>query len=122
MIVKIQEATKLATVANSICSCLAFDEAKLKWELGFFFANYINKYLGMKLDPATANAVNQDFKSLCAELAARPRVLTHRDYHTRNLMVHDGKLYIIDQQDARMGPASYDLASLLSDPYAGLDQ
>jgi aminoglycoside/choline kinase family phosphotransferase len=122
MIVTIQEATKLASMAGSICSCLAFDEAKLKWELGFFFANYVNKYLGLKLDPATANAVNQDFKALCSELAARPRLLTHRDYHTRNLMMHNGEIYIIDQQDARMGPASYDVASLLSDPYAALDQ
>ncbi|MBI3653657.1 MAG: phosphotransferase [Acidobacteria bacterium] len=121
MIVKLQEATKLATVAHSICSRLAFDEAKLKWELGFFFANYINKYLGLKLDPTTANAINQDFKALCAELAARPRVLTHRDYHTRNLMMKDGEIYIIDQQDARLGPTSYDVASLLSDPYAALE-
>jgi N-acetylmuramate 1-kinase len=121
MIIKIQEATHLATVADSICSCLAFDAAKLKWELGFFFANYINKYLGLKLDPATANAINQDFKSLCSELAARPRVLTHRDYHARNLMMHNDEMFIIDQQDARMGPASYDLASLLRDPYAAID-
>jgi N-acetylmuramate 1-kinase len=121
MIVKIQEATKQATGANSICSALAFDEAKLKWELGFFFANYINKYLGLKLDAATANAVNQDFKALCSELAGRPRVLTHRDYHARNLMMHIDQLYIIDQQDARMGPASYDVASLLRDPYAAID-
>ena len=121
MIVKIQEATKLAAVGDSICSCLAFDEAKLKWELGFFFANYINKYLRLKLDPATANAISQDFKSLCSELAARPRVLTHRDYHARNLMMYNDEMFIIDQQDARMGPASYDLASLLSDPYAAID-
>jgi aminoglycoside/choline kinase family phosphotransferase len=122
LIVRLQEATKLASVADSICSRLAFDEAKLKWELGFFFANYVNKYLGVKLDPATANAINQEFKALCSELSARPRVLTHRDYHTRNLMMKDGEIYIIDQQDARMGPASYDVASLLSDPYAALDQ
>jgi aminoglycoside/choline kinase family phosphotransferase len=121
MIVKIQEATKLATVANSICSCLAFDAAKLKWELGFFFANYINKYLGLKLDPTTANAINQDFKTLCSELAARPRVLTHRDYHARNLMMYKDEMFIIDQQDARMGTASYDVASLLRDPYAAID-
>jgi N-acetylmuramate 1-kinase len=121
MIIKIQEATHLATVADCICSCLAFDAAKLKWELGFFFANYINKYLGLKLDPATANAVNQDFKALCSELAARPRVLTHRDYHARNLMMHNDEMFIIDQQDARMGPSSYDLASLLRDPYAAID-
>jgi aminoglycoside/choline kinase family phosphotransferase len=122
LVVRIQDATEQALAADSICSHLAFDEAKLRWELGFFFANYFNKYLQVKLEPATANAVQQDFKMLCSELAARPRVLTHRDYHARNLMMHRGEMFIIDHQDARMGPASYDVASLLSDPYTKLSR
>lgn len=121
LIVRIQEATEPAIRADSICSHLAFDEAKLRWELAFFFANYFNKYLHVKLDPATANAVQQDFKALCAELGARPRLLAHRDYHARNLMMRSGEMFIIDHQDARLGPASYDLASLLGDPYTTLD-
>lgn len=121
MIARIQEATKMAVEADSICSRLAFDEAKLRWELGFFFANYFNRYLHLRLDPATSNAVQADFKALCAELSARPRVLAHRDYHARNLMIHEGEMFIIDHQDARMGPASYDVASLISDPYTVLD-
>jgi N-acetylmuramate 1-kinase len=121
LIVDIQSATKLALEADSICAHMAFDEAKLRWELGFFFANFINRYLKLKLDPVTANAVQTDFKALCGELAARPRVLVHRDYHARNLMMHDERMFIIDHQDARMGPASYDVASLISDPYATLD-
>lgn len=120
--VRIQDATELALGADSICSQLAFDEAKLRWELGFFFANYFNRYLHLRLDPATSNAVQADFKVLCSELAARPRVLTHRDYHARNLMMHHGEMFIIDHQDARMGPVSYDLASLLSDPYTALPE
>jgi aminoglycoside/choline kinase family phosphotransferase len=35
-------------------------------------------------------------------------------------MLHDGSLYIIDFQDARMGPDTYDLASLLRDSYVDL--
>lgn len=119
-VVRIQDATELALGADSICSHLAFDEAKLRWELGFFFANYFNRYLHQRLDPATSTAVHSDFKAICSELAGRPRVLTHRDYHARNLMMHRGKMFIIDHQDARMGPASYDVASLLSDPYTSL--
>ena len=120
--VKIQDATELALEADSICSHLAFDEGKLRWELGFFFANYFNRYLHLRLDPAASNAVHADFKALCSELAARPRVLAHRDYHARNLMMHQGKMFIIDYQDARMGPASYDVASLLHDPYTALSE
>ena len=47
-------------------------------------------------------------------------MLCHRDYHSRNLMLHDGSLYIIDFQDARMGPDTYDLASLLRDSYVDI--
>ncbi len=47
-------------------------------------------------------------------------MLCHRDYHSRNLMLHEGSLYIIDFQDARMGPDTYDLASLLRDSYVDL--
>jgi aminoglycoside/choline kinase family phosphotransferase len=46
--------------------------------------------------------------------------LCHRDYHSRNLMLHRGSLYIIDFQDARMGPDTYDLVSLLRDSYVDL--
>jgi aminoglycoside/choline kinase family phosphotransferase len=120
LIVDIQATTEPALKADTICARMCFDEAKLRWELGFFFANYFNRYLRMKLDPATAGGVQEDFRALCGELAARPRVLTHRDYHARNLMMHDGRMFIIDHQDARMGPASYDVASLLSDPYTTL--
>jgi N-acetylmuramate 1-kinase len=49
------------------------------------------------------------------ELAAYPRFLCHRDYHVRNLMLKNEELFIIDFQDARQGPASYDLVSLLRD-------
>ena len=49
-------------------------------------------------------------------------MLCHRDYHSRNLMLHDGQLYIIDFQDARMGPDTYDLVSLLRDSYVDLPE
>ena len=49
-------------------------------------------------------------------------MLCHRDYHSRNLMLHDDRLYIIDFQDARMGPDTYDLVSLLRDSYVDLPE
>ena len=44
----------------------------------------------------------------------------HRDYHSRNIMVKDDRLALIDFQDARLGPASYDLVSLCFDSYVPL--
>ncbi|MFV0438482.1 MAG: aminoglycoside phosphotransferase family protein [Desulfopila sp.] len=46
----------------------------------------------------------------------------HRDFQSRNIMVKDGQVRIIDYQGGRLGPLAYDLASLLLDPYAGLPQ
>jgi hypothetical protein len=120
-IIRIQEVTRLAIESDSICRHLAFDEAKLRWELGFFFAHYFNRYLKVKLDQARSNAAQEDFRAICAELSSRKRVLTHRDYHARNLMLDGASMFIIDHQDARLGPESYDLASLLADPYTSLD-
>ena len=101
---------------------IAFDVAKLTWELDFFAKNFLGGYRGITLDAATRQALSEEFSSIVEELAAEPRVLCHRDYHSRNLMLHQGSLYIIDFQDARMGPDTYDLVSLLRDSYVDLPE
>jgi N-acetylmuramate 1-kinase len=72
------------------------------------------------LTDAERTALREEFAAIVQELASEPRVLCHRDYHSRNLMLHDESLYIIDFQDARMGPDTYDLVSLLRDSYVDL--
>ena len=72
------------------------------------------------LSEAERRAIAEEWKAIAEELASEPRVLCHRDYHSRNLMLHDGTLHVIDFQDARMGPDTYDLASLLRDSYVDL--
>ena len=47
----------------------------------------------------------------------QPTVIVHRDYHSRNLMIHNSQMGIIDYQDAVIGPITYDLVSLLKDCY-----
>lgn len=46
----------------------------------------------------------------------------HRDFQSRNIMVQHGRVRFIDFQGGRLGPAAYDLASLLIDPYAALPE
>src|SRR5262250_2486929 len=59
-------------------------------------------------DARGAEAIKVDLQAIAAELAARPRSLTHRDYHGMNLMVDAwGALRIIDHQDARIEPTTY---------------
>ena len=96
---------------------IAFDVEKLTWELQFFTKHFLEAYRGAVLSPGERSGLEQEFASIAAELAAEPRVLCHRDYHSRNLMLHNDRLYVIDFQDARMGPDTYDLVSLLRDSY-----
>ncbi|MEW6323490.1 MAG: phosphotransferase [Acidobacteriota bacterium] len=99
---------------------IAFDVEKLTWELEFFVKHFLIAYRGAAPDAAVREALREEWAAIAGELAAEPRVLCHRDYHSRNLMLHNGALVIIDFQDARMGPDTYDLASLLRDSYVDL--
>src|SRR5205823_5946479 len=98
----------------------AFDIEKLTWELEFFVKHFIEGYRGIALMAADRDALKEEWSSIVNELASEPRVLCHRDYHSRNLMLSEDSLYIIDFQDARLGPDTYDLASLLRDSYVDI--
>jgi aminoglycoside/choline kinase family phosphotransferase len=101
---------------------VAFDVAKLTWEMEFFVKHFVEAYRGAAIPPAARAAISEEWVPLVHELASEPRVLCHRDYHSRNLMLHEGQLFIIDFQDARMGPDTYDLASLLRDSYVDISE
>ena len=101
---------------------IAFDVEKLTWELEFFTKHFLEGYRGVVIAPAARAALRREFAAIVEDLAAEQRVLCHRDYHSRNLMVYEGRLYIIDFQDARMGPDTYDLVSLLRDSYMDLPE
>jgi aminoglycoside/choline kinase family phosphotransferase len=101
---------------------IAFDVEKLTWELNFFVRHFVEGYRASPLADAERVRLDVEFAEIVRELAAEPRVLCHRDYHSRNLMLHDGSLYIIDFQDARMGPDTYDLVSLLRDSYLDIPE
>jgi aminoglycoside/choline kinase family phosphotransferase len=107
---------------RAVCFQIAFDFEKLAWELHFFWKNFLEGYRGCDLSVEDRVSIAEGFHRLCAEIASWPRVLTHRDLHSRNLMWHQEELYWIDFQDARMGPATYDLASLLRDSYVDLPE
>ncbi len=90
-----------------------FDSEQLIKEFGLFEDWYLKKHLqlsGVKLDNV--------FSYLHDACINQPYVLTHRDYHSRNLMVLDNQdIGILDHQDLMLGPISYDLVSLLKDCY-----
>ena len=101
---------------------LAFDVEKLMFELRFFAEHFLEGWRQARLTAADRETLEREFLAVATELAAEPRVVCHRDYHSRNLMVLRDALYLIDYQDARMGPDTYDLASLLRDSYVDLPE
>ena len=99
----------------------AFDFEKLQFELLFFHEHFVEGLLKKSLFTTHDLAcLLEDYAALASWLAAKSKYLTHRDYHSRNILVDKGRWSIIDFQDARIGPASYDLVSLALDPYVGL--
>lgn len=96
---------------------LAFDTEKLLWELNFFREHFMGGLKRIQLSDDESAQIQEQFLLLARELSERPRVFCHRDFHSRNLMIHGEHLYVIDFQDARLGPVTYDLASLCYDSY-----
>jgi aminoglycoside/choline kinase family phosphotransferase len=99
---------------------LAFDTEKLLWELNFFKQHTLLSYFKINLSGEAEKILNRFFLTLAQFLSSQPRYFTHRDYHSRNLIVQDEKIRVIDFQDARMGPCQYDLVSLVHDAYVTL--
>ncbi len=99
---------------------LSFDFKKLYWEVGYTVEHFYEKYLDRKFKFKDKKVIEKGFQSICQTLADEPRVFCHRDFHSRNIMVMSENVErwsMIDFQDARMGPAQYDLVSLLRDSY-----
>ena len=88
-------------------------------ESGYFWESCCRDLL--ELDKP--DGLDEEFRSL-AELAGREPggFFLHRDFQSRNLLVQEGRLRVLDFQGGRLGPLGYDLASLLNDPYVCLPE
>ena len=129
ILLRIQWDGTKALDGNAFPARLFFDVRKFAEEIDFFFEHAVREYGGIALSEAEERAIEDQFLPLLEELAALPRVLSHRDYHSRNVMVLAGggsgerpELRVLDFQDARMGNVFYDLCSLVRDSYVTLPE
>ena len=99
-----------------------YDETLLLRELNLFPDWYIAKHLGKALSDQQTVMLSTIFARILANNLAQPKVLVHRDYHSRNLMVTTPNPGILDFQDAVVGPVTYDLVSLFKDAYIYWDE
>lgn len=100
-----------------------FDYEKLYSEIELSFKHFIFGLLNVNNSDERNFVLEKCFRQICKELEGYPnKVLCHRDYHSRNIMIKNGELVVIDFQDARIGAPFYDLVSLLEDCYYSIDE
>ncbi len=116
---------QLQTVASyriSECPMLQeriFNYAHLRWETGYFMEQFIK---GIKKIHNSDPEISTEFHRLANNVAAFPKTLLHRDFQSQNIMLTKGNIpRLIDYQGARLGPAAYDIVSMLWDPYYHLE-
>lgn len=80
--------------------------------------NFLLKKNQLTILPST---LVKEITTFCKSLEKSSLRLVHRDFHSRNIMIKNTQIKIIDFQDARLGHPLYDLASLLEDPYTKLE-
>lgn len=100
---------------------LKFDHQKFMDETRFTFKYFFN-FFNKCQDEDLLKGLEAEFEPIMKRLAEQKMVITHRDFHSRNIMVKKGKYIFIDFQDARWGIPQYDLVSLLEDCYYDLKE
>jgi aminoglycoside/choline kinase family phosphotransferase len=92
-----------------------FDTRLYLWELEHFLEYGVERRLGVSRGARARAAWRMSFDAIAAELSAAELVLSHRDFHSWNILMRGNAPLLIDFQDALLAPAEYDLASLLTD-------
>lgn len=110
---RLQTSVTAAEKETGVLGDMIFSEEMLLGETDYFASEFVVSYAGLPV-PEEWDA---ERRTLASELASYPRVFMHRDFQSKNIMVKDGALRVVDFQTAYRGPGMYDIASLLKDPY-----
>ena len=91
------------------------DHDRLHWEMEFFLRHCASRFL----EPRAARRLEARLIGLVQAVEPDP-VFAHRDFHSRNLMVNDGEIFLVDFQDSLRAPRAYDAVSFAWDAYMDL--
>lgn len=91
-----------------------------RWERELFVTHFLRA--AHRASAGEIRQIRRELAGIAARLNRAPRVLLHRDLQSSNILLKNGTPVFIDFQGMRLGPAAYDLASLLCDPYVALPE
>ncbi len=95
----------------------SYDDALLRRELQLFPEWYVQRHLGVEFSEQQQALWQRASQLLIDSALAQPKVLVHRDYMPRNLMLSEPNPGVLDFQDAVYGPVTYDVTCLFKDAF-----
>ncbi len=113
ILVELETTVTAALDREGLLADRIFDEPTLLGETEYFMREFVEGYCPVDVPASWEN----ERLFLASTLARERRVFMHRDFQSRNIMLKNGRLRIIDFQTAHRGPGLYDAASLLKDAY-----
>jgi Predicted phosphotransferase related to Ser/Thr protein kinases len=106
---------KTEITANTVIASRSMDLEVFLWESKYFSTHCVTEFFGCD------NLLDKEWETERMQIALfasnLPKVCIHRDFQSENILIDKGSIRFVDFQGARLGPAGYDLASLLFDPY-----
>ncbi|MEA1922683.1 MAG: phosphotransferase [Pseudomonadota bacterium] len=90
-------------------------------ELNYFLKAFVMGNCGQQVLSTAQHQLQSEFQTIAATATTAPgNFFLYRDFQSKNLMLKDGRIFLIDFQGARLGPYYYDLAALINDPYTDI--
>lgn len=120
LMIRLQQKTALLRADRCIALQRSYDERLLNWEFDHFLEYGITARLGRAMDEKMRKAFTDQTRRITNAIVEMSYGFTHRDFQSRNLMVRDDRLYLLDFQDALRGPYIFDCVALLRDSYITL--
>jgi len=108
---------QLQTIDTKSASLPVYDADFIEQENQIFSQWLVKEHLALSLSEDQQALLQSTYSLLIENNLAQPQVAMHRDFHSRNLMLLNENIAIIDFQDMVLGPITYDAVSLLRDCY-----
>jgi len=92
------------------------DTARMKWEMDFFLTHFVANYLRQAKSEDNRQELRERLYCMVEQICPID-TFAHRDFHSRNMLIHRGSIYLVDFQDSLVAPPYYDLVSFAFDSY-----